>query len=45
VELSELMNNLGGHCIETLTMTSENTDHDRPVVFLHYTVIRAQLLK
>ncbi|MDR7030969.1 transketolase-like TK C-terminal-containing protein [Rhizobium rosettiformans] len=37
-ELSELMNNLGGHCIETLTNTFESIDHDRPTVFLAYTI-------
>ncbi|EHS48851.1 pyruvate dehydrogenase E1 component-like protein [Rhizobium sp. PDO1-076] len=37
-ELSELMNNLGGHCIETLTQTFEGIDHDRPTVFLAYTI-------
>ncbi len=37
-ELSELMNSLGGHCIETLTNTFESIDHDRPTVFLAYTI-------
>ncbi|MFS8046003.1 transketolase [Rhizobium sp. BR 314] len=37
-QLSDLMNNLGGHCIETLTRTFESIDHDRPTVFLAYTI-------
>lgn len=37
-ELSELMNNLGGHCIGTLAKTFESIDHDRPTVFLAYTI-------
>ncbi len=37
-ELSELMNNLGGHCIETLTSTFNSIDHDRPTVFVAYTI-------
>ncbi|MES0132886.1 transketolase [Mesorhizobium sp. M0029] len=37
-ELSELMNNLGGHCLETLTDTFNRVDHDRPTVFIAYTV-------
>jgi pyruvate dehydrogenase E1 component len=37
-ELSELMNNLGGHCIESLVQTFEAIDHDRPTVFLAYTI-------
>jgi pyruvate dehydrogenase E1 component len=37
-ELSELMNNLGGHCLETLTNTFDGIDHDRPTVFLAYTI-------
>lgn len=37
-ELSELMNNLGGHCLETLTDTFDAIDHDRPTVFLAYTI-------
>lgn len=37
-ELSELMNNLGGHCLETLTQTFDSIDHDRPTVFLAYTI-------
>ncbi|NLR98183.1 transketolase [Rhizobium sp. P38BS-XIX] len=37
-QLSDLMNNLGGHCIETLVRTFESVDHDRPTVFLAYTI-------
>lgn len=37
-DLSELMNNLGGHCIETLTSTFNSIDHDRPTVFVAYTI-------
>ncbi|WP_456391180.1 transketolase [Profundibacter sp.] len=37
-DLSELMNNLGGHCIETLTRTFNSIDHDRPTVFVAYTI-------
>ena len=36
--LSDLMNNLGGHCLETLVDTFESIDHDRPTVFLAYTI-------
>lgn len=37
-ELSELMNNLGGHCLETLSETFNAIDHDRPIAFIAYTV-------
>jgi pyruvate dehydrogenase E1 component len=37
-QLSDLMNNLGGHCLETLVRTFESIDHDRPTVFLAYTI-------
>ncbi|MBL4908042.1 MAG: hypothetical protein JKX94_11365 [Sneathiella sp.] len=37
-ELSELMNNLGGQCLETLTNAFGSIDHDRPTVFLAYTI-------
>ena len=37
-EISELMNNLGGHCIDTLTSTFASIDHDKPTVFLAYTI-------
>jgi pyruvate dehydrogenase E1 component len=38
VELAELMNNLGGHCLETLSETFNGIDHDRPTAFIAYTV-------
>jgi len=37
-ELAELMANLGGHCLESLTGAFDAIDHDRPTVFLAYTV-------
>ncbi len=37
-ELHELMANLGGHCIETLNNAFAAIDHDRPVVFIAYTI-------
>ncbi len=37
-ELAELMANLGGHCLETLTDTFNSIDHDRPVAFIAYTI-------
>ena len=37
-ELSELMNNLGGQCLETLTQAFDAIDHDRPTAFLAYTI-------
>ncbi|HIP22516.1 MAG TPA: transketolase, partial [Rhodobacteraceae bacterium] len=37
-ELAELMNNLGGHCLETLTQTFSSITHDRPTVFVAYTI-------
>lgn len=37
-QLSELMSNLGGHCIDSLTDAFDSIDHDRPTVFLAYTV-------
>ncbi|WP_455374245.1 transketolase [Limibacillus halophilus] len=37
-ELAELMANLGGHCLETVGKAFEEIDHDRPVVFIAYTV-------
>jgi pyruvate dehydrogenase E1 component len=36
--LAALMNNLGGHCLETLTDTFAAVDHDRPTAFLAYTI-------
>ena len=32
------MNNLGGHCVETLTKAFAEIDHDRPTAFLAYTI-------
>lgn len=37
-QLSDLMNNLGGHCLETLVHAFEGIEHDRPTVFLAYTI-------
>lgn len=38
-ELQELMTNLGGHCVETLTeVFAEQALHDRPVAFVAYTI-------
>ena len=37
-DLAALMENLGGHCLETLIDAFEAVDHDRPVVFIAYTV-------
>ncbi len=37
-ELAELMSNLGGHCLEALTDVFDSIDHDRPTVFLAYTI-------
>ena len=37
-ELSDLMNNLGGHCLQTLTETFNGIDHDRPTALIAYTV-------
>ncbi len=37
-ELSELMENLGGHCIETLTEAFGSIDSKKPKCFLAYTV-------
>ena len=36
--LSELMANLGGHCLETLCETFQSVSHDRPTAFVAYTV-------
>ncbi len=36
--LSELMANLGGHCLETLCKTFQSVGHDRPTAFVAYTV-------
>ena len=37
-ELQRLMANLGGHCLESLTEAFARIDHDRPVVFIMYTI-------
>ncbi|PCI47267.1 MAG: transketolase [Alphaproteobacteria bacterium] len=37
-ELMQLMTNLGGHCVETLVKMFDAQDHDRPTVFLAYTI-------
>jgi len=36
--LARLMTDLGGHCLETLTSAFNGIDHDRPTVFIAYTV-------
>lgn len=38
VELAELMENLGGNCVQTMADTFASIDHDRPVCFLAYTI-------
>ncbi|WP_299869808.1 1-deoxy-D-xylulose-5-phosphate synthase N-terminal domain-containing protein [uncultured Roseobacter sp.] len=37
-ELAELMENLGGNCVETMAETFDAIDHDRPTCFLAYTI-------
>jgi pyruvate dehydrogenase E1 component len=37
-ELGELMENLGGNCIETMAEAFKAIDHDRPTCFLAYTI-------
>ena len=37
-ELSELMNNLGGQCLQSLTEAFDAIDDDQPTVFLAYTI-------
>ncbi len=37
-ELSALMENLGGNCVETMVETFDAIDHDRPTCFLAYTI-------
>ena len=37
-ELADLMENLGGNCVSTMTETFAAVDHDRPVCFLAYTI-------
>jgi len=36
--LADLMENLGGNCVQTMAETFDAIDHDRPVCFLAYTV-------
>ena len=36
--LADLMENLGGNCVETMADAFASVDHDRPVCFLAYTV-------
>lgn len=36
--LAELMENLGGNCVETMAETFAGIDHDRPTCFLAYTI-------
>ncbi len=36
--LATLMENLGGHCLETLATAFASIDHDKPVAFVAYTV-------
>jgi pyruvate dehydrogenase E1 component len=37
-ELAELMENLGGNCVETMAEVFAAIDHDRPTCFLAYTI-------
>ncbi len=37
-ELAELMENLGGNCVQTMAETFATIDHDRPTCFLAYTI-------
>jgi pyruvate dehydrogenase E1 component len=37
-ELQRLMANLGGHCLASLVETFERIEHDRPTVFIIYTI-------
>lgn len=37
-ELADLMENLGGNCVETMAETFASIDHDRPTCFLAYTI-------
>ncbi|WP_432431322.1 transketolase [Neorhizobium galegae] len=38
MDLAALMENLGGHCLQSLSETFNGIDHDRPTVFIAYTV-------
>ena len=37
-ELAELMENLGGNCVQTMAEVFASIDHDRPTCFLAYTI-------
>ncbi len=37
-ELAQLMTNLGGNCLPTVMETFQAVDHDRPTVFIAYTI-------
>jgi pyruvate dehydrogenase E1 component len=37
-ELADLMENLGGNCVQTMADTFASIEHDRPVCFLAYTI-------
>ena len=37
-ELADLMENLGGNCVQTMADVFDAIDHDRPVCFLAYTI-------
>ena len=37
-ELSALMNNLGGHCVQSLCEAFDSVDHNRPTAFIAYTI-------
>lgn len=37
-ELAELMENLGGNCVQTMADTFASIEHERPVCFLAYTI-------
>jgi len=37
-ELAQLMENLGGNCVDTMAAAFDAIDHDRPVCFLAYTI-------
>ncbi len=37
-QLAALMSDLGGHCLQSLTDAFDAVDHDRPTVFLAYTI-------
>ncbi|MGF1651687.1 MAG: transketolase [Hyphomicrobiaceae bacterium] len=37
-ELSDLMNNLGGHCLATITEAFDSITHDKPTAIVAYTI-------